>query len=58
MFITVSLGSGIEKVIGKSEELNFYDVIKSPEIYLPIIGFVIILIIAFVVKKIFFKKNI
>jgi len=58
MFITVSLGSGIEKVIGKSEELNFYDVIKSPEIYLPIIGFIIILIIAFAVKKIFFKKNI
>ena len=57
MFITVSLGSGIQEVIGKSEKFNFFDVIKSPEIYLPIVGFVIILIIAFVVKKIFFKKN-
>ena len=55
-FVTVALGSGIEKIIDKNAELSFLPVVQSPEIYLPIIGFFIILIIAFFVKKIFFKS--
>ena len=58
MFISVSLGSGIENVIDQNEQLSILDVIKSPEIYLPIVGFFIILIIAFLIKKFYFKKNI
>ena len=54
-FVTVALGSGIEKVIDQNEELSFLSVVQSPEIYLPIIGFFIILIITFVVKKFYFK---
>ena len=55
-FVTVALGSGIEKIIDQNTKLSFLSVIQSPEIYLPIIGFFIILIIAFFVKKIFFKS--
>ena len=55
MFVTVSLGSGIEQVIDKNVEINFYKVITSPEIFLPILGFVTILLFALVIKKIFFK---
>ncbi len=55
MFITVSLGSGIESVIDKNEELSIFSVINSPEIYLPIVGFFIILIAAFIIKKLYFK---
>ena len=55
-FVTVALGSGIEKIINQNAELSFLPVIKSPEIYLPIIGFFIILIIAFLIRKFLFKE--
>ena len=55
MFVTVAIGSGIENVIDKNENLSLISVISSPEIYLPIIGFFIILIIAVFIKKIYFK---
>jgi len=54
-FVTVALGSGIENVIDKNAELNFWLAFVSPEIYLPIIAFFIILFVAFFVKKFFFK---
>ena len=56
MFVTVSLGSGIEKVIDQNAELSISTVLFSPEIYIPIIGFFIILIIAFIIKKFYFKQ--
>ena len=55
-FVTVALGSGIETIIEKNAELSFLPVVQSPEIYLPIIGFFIILIIAFTIKKFYFKQ--
>ena len=56
MFVTVALGSGIEKVIDDNVELSIYTVLFSPEIYIPIIAFFIILIIAFIIKKFYFKQ--
>ena len=56
MFVTVALGSGAQKIIDQNIELSFWSVFFSPEIYLPIIGFLILFIVAFVVKKIYFKK--
>tara|TARA_Y100000590_G_scaffold372605_1_gene435752 strand:+ start:270 stop:995 length:726 start_codon:yes stop_codon:yes gene_type:complete len=55
MFVTVSLGSGIENIIDKNEKLSVLSVIISPEIYLPITGFFIILLVAFFIKKFYFK---
>ena len=55
MFVTVSLGSGIESIIDKNEELSIFNVILSPEIYLPIIGFFLILGMAYLIKKFYFK---
>ena len=55
-FVTVALGSGIGNIIDQNIELSFWSVFFSPEIYLPIIGFLILFIVAFVVKKIYFKK--
>ena len=54
MFVTVALGSGIESIIDKNEELNIYNIILSPEIYLPIVGFFILLVAAYFIKRIFF----
>lgn len=57
MFITVAIGSGIEKVIDDNTEISFFKVISSPDIYFPIIGFFFILLIAFILNKTFFKKT-
>ena len=54
-FVTVALGSGIENVIDQNAELNFLPVFLSPQIYFPIIGFFLLLIIAFFIKRFFFK---
>ena len=56
MFVTVALGSGIEKVIDQNAELSISTVLFSSEIYIPIIMFFIILIIAFIIKKFYFKQ--
>ena len=56
MFVTVALGSGIEKVIDQNAELSISTVLFSPEIYIPIIAFFIILFIAFIIKKFYFKQ--
>ncbi|SVE48244.1 uncharacterized protein METZ01_LOCUS501098, partial [marine metagenome] len=55
-FVTAALGSGIEQIIDQNEKLSFLPVIQSPEIYIPIIGFFIILIVALLLKKYFFKE--
>ena len=56
MFVSVSLGSGIENVIDKNASLSVFTVLFFPEIYLPLIGFFIILIVAFIIKKSYFKE--
>ena len=56
MFVTVALGSGIEKVIDQNSEISVSSVLFSPDIYFPLIGFFIILIIAFAIKKFYFKQ--
>ncbi len=57
VFVWVSLGSGLEKIIDNNLEFpNFIDLIMTKEIYLPIIGFGILIFIGFIVKK-FFASN-
>ncbi len=55
MFVSVSIGSGIENVIDQNVKLSFASVIFSPEIYIPIVGFFILLFIGFAIKKFYFK---
>tara|TARA_A100001015_G_scaffold288044_1_gene358512 strand:- start:6355 stop:7089 length:735 start_codon:yes stop_codon:yes gene_type:complete len=57
MFITVALGAGIEKYIDKNENLNFLKIISSPDIYLPVLGFVLMMFIGLIIKKFFFKTD-
>ena len=56
MFVTVSLGDGVEKVIDQNAELSISSVLFSPEIYIPIFAFFFILFIAFIIKKFYFKQ--
>tara|TARA_Y100000590_G_scaffold121081_1_gene138618 strand:- start:209 stop:826 length:618 start_codon:yes stop_codon:yes gene_type:complete len=55
MFVTVALGSGIEKVIDQNTELGISTVLFSPDIYIPLALFFLILMAAFVIKKFYFK---
>jgi len=56
MFVTVAFGSGIESVLDKNEQFSFINVLSSPEIYLPIVGFFVLLLSAFFIKKFYFIK--
>ena len=58
IFILVSLGAGLSKAIYHFDTFpSFFDLISLPEIYFPILGFFVLLIITFVYKKFFFKEN-
>ncbi len=56
MFISVALGSGIHDIIDQNEKLTILTVLTSPEIYIPIIAFIFILFVAFVIRKLYFKQ--
>ena len=56
MFVTVSIGSGIENIIDQNIKLNFVNVIFSPEIYIPIVCFFILLLMGLIIKKLYFKE--
>ena len=58
LFIIVSLGNGIEKIINQNEKAPLIkDLIFSFEIYGPILGFVFLVLITTIIKKIFFNKS-
>ena len=58
LFIIVSLGNGIEKIINQNEKApSIKDLIFSFEIYGPILGFVFLVLITTIIKKIFFNKS-
>ena len=48
VFVFVSLGSGLEKIVGQNEEVpNFINMLQSSEIYIPIIGFIVIILFSY-----------
>ena len=55
MFVAVSIGSGIENIIDQNEKLSLVTVLLSPEIYIPIVCFFILVLIGFVFKKFYFR---
>ncbi len=57
IFIAVSIGSGLEKVIDKNSEIpSFSNIIFSPEIYIPILAFFILVFITIFLRRFFYKK--
>jgi len=56
LFLIVSIGSGVEKIIEQNIEApKIIDLIYSPEIYIPMLAFGALLIITILAKKIFYK---
>ena len=57
LFIGVSLGSGIDKLIENNNEMpSVLEMIMTPDIYLPILGLFLIIFIGFIYRKKFVKE--
>ena len=57
LFLVVSIGSGLEKIIEQNLETpRIIDLIYSPDIYIPMLGFVALIIVTIIARKIFYKK--
>ena len=56
IFLVVSIGTGLEKVISENlEPPPISDIIFSPDVYLPLGIFIILIIITFILRKLFYK---
>jgi len=57
IFVGVSLGTGLNEIIQKNIEApSLIELLFSPEIYIPIIAFIILLIAGIFIKNIFYKN--
>ena len=57
LFVGASLGAGLSKILEENSELpSVLELIFSPDIYLPILGIIILVIIGFLLKKNFYTK--
>jgi len=57
LFLVVSIGSGLEKIIEQNLEApRIIDLIYTPDIYIPLVAFTALIIITIIAKKIFYKN--
>jgi len=57
IFLIVSIGSGLEKIIDQNLEApKIKDLIYSPDIFIPVLAFLCLLIVTIVVRKVFYKN--
>jgi len=57
IFLAVSIGSGLEKVIEQNSTApSILDLLTTKDVYIPLIIFIFLVIFSFLVRKIFYKK--
>ena len=57
IFLVASIGSGLEKIIDQNLEApRITDLIFSPDIYIPISAFIVLIIFTFFIRKLFYKN--
>ncbi len=57
IFLAVSIGDGLEKVIEENTEVPaITDIIFSPDIYIPILSFLVLVLITILLRKLFYRK--
>ncbi len=57
IFLAVSIGSGLEKIIDQNAEVpGITDIIFSPDIYVPISAFFILILITIFLRKFFYRN--
>ena len=58
LFIVVTLGSNLEKIIKNNvEPPSLVDLIFSPDIYFPILGFIVLVLLAYILRNKIFKVS-
>ena len=58
IFIICSLGEGLEKIIDMNIEApSFIDLVSSPQIYIPLIIFILLIMLTIFLRKLFYNKN-
>ena len=57
IFLAVSIGSGLEKVIDQNSEIpSIKDIIFSSDVYIPILAFLGLIIVTIFLRKVFYKN--
>ena len=57
VFLVVSIGSGIEKIVNLNYDIpSIRDIIFSPDIYIPLIAFFVLILTSIIFRKIFYKN--
>ena len=57
LFVGASLGAGLSKILEENSEIpSILELIFSPDIYLPILGIIVLVLIGFLLKKNFYTK--
>ena len=57
IFLVCSIGSGLEKIIEQNLEApGVFDIITSPEIYIPLLIFTFLIVITVFLRRLFYKK--
>ena len=57
IFIAVSIGSGLEKIIDQNSEVpGLSEIIFSSEVYVPILAFFILVLLTILLRKLFYKS--
>ena len=55
-FVGVSLGAGLNHIIEENQKLpSFFEILFTPDIYLPILGIIVLVVIGFVIKNKFYQ---
>jgi len=57
IFIITSIGAGVGNFIGRNDSIALGELIKDPDIYFPILIFIVLLIFATFIKKFFFSNK-
>ena len=56
LFVGVSLGAGLSKILEENQNPpTIFELITTPDIYLPVVGIIILVLIAIYLRKYFFK---
>jgi uncharacterized membrane protein YdjX (TVP38/TMEM64 family) len=57
LFVGTTIGSGIEKIISQNKEApTFLELFTSSAIYIPVFGFILLVILGFFLKKFFYNN--
>ena len=54
-FVFNTIGAGLNKYIENSENFNFFELVFTQEIYLPILMFIVLMVLSIIIKKKFFN---